>query len=218
MESVPYAKAIGGVMYTMISTRLDITFAVSVLTRFMSKPGEEHYKGLKWLLRYLKATPSHGLRFSKEGTKIQLEGYVDSDYASNRDTRKSITSYCFHLNGCCISWKAQLKLVVTLFTTEVEFMAITEAFKEAVWIKGILSEVQMITGKVTVFSDSQSTIHLCKNHVFHERLLWIINKIEEGEVEVEKVPSEENLTDVGTKVLSISKFQHCLELLNIGSN
>ncbi|XP_062103138.1 secreted RxLR effector protein 161-like [Humulus lupulus] len=202
MEKVPYPEAIGSVMYIMISTRLDIAYAVSVLSRFMSNLGEEHWKGLKWLLRYLKAIPRHGLRFSKTSSRTHLEGYVDADYASNRDTRKFITSYCFLLNGYCISWKAQLQPINSLSTIEAEFMATTEAFKEVVWIKGILSEIQMLNGKAIVFPDSQSTIHLCRNPVYHERskhidirLFWIKNKIEEGEIELEKVPSEENPAD-----------------------
>ena len=222
MENVPYAEAIGSVMYTMISTRPDIAYAVSVLSRYMSEPGEEHWKGIKWLLRYLKGTSNLGLGFNKLGSTIELEGYVDADYASNRDTRKSITSYCFLLNGCCISWKVQLQHVVALSTTEAEFMATTEAFKEAVWIKGILSEIQMLSRRVTVFSDSQSAIHLSKNPVYHERskhidirLFWIRNKIEEGEVNLEKIPSEDNPADAGTKVLTVSKFQHCLDSLNM---
>ncbi|XP_062114798.1 secreted RxLR effector protein 161-like [Humulus lupulus] len=97
--------------------------------------GEDHWKGLKWLLRYLKATTQYGLVFRKTRMKAQLEGYVDADYASNKDTRKSLTSYCFLLNSCCISWKSQLQPIVVLSTTEAEFIATTEAFKEAIWLK-----------------------------------------------------------------------------------
>ncbi|XP_062080405.1 secreted RxLR effector protein 161-like [Humulus lupulus] len=224
MEKIPYAEAIGSVMYSMISTRPDIAYAVSVLSRYMENPGEEHWKGVKWLLRYLKETSNLGLKFDKTGLKTHLEGYVDADYASNRDTRKSITSYCFQLNGCCISWKVQLQQVVALSTTEAEFMATTEIFKEAVWLKGILNEIKMLSGKVIVYSDSQSSIHLSRNPVYHERskhidirLFWIRNKIEEGEVNLEKIPSEDNPADAGTKVLTVSKFQHCLDLLNMGT-
>ncbi|XP_062086067.1 secreted RxLR effector protein 161-like [Humulus lupulus] len=141
MASIPYAKAIGSIMYAMISTRPDLAFAVSILSKFMSNPGEEHWKGLKWLLRYLKATLKYNLQFNKAGAQVKLEGCVDSDYASNKDSRKSLTSYCFQLNSYCISWKSQLQLVVALSTTEAEFMATTEAFKEVFWINGILKEI-----------------------------------------------------------------------------
>ena len=129
------------------------------------------------------------------------------------------------LNNFCISWKVQLQHVVALSTTEAEFMATTEAFKEGIWLKGIFNEIQMKTGKVNVYSDSQSSIHLCRNLVYHERskhidirLFWIRDKIEEGELGLEKIASEENPADAGTKVLTVSKFQHCLNLLNISSN
>ena len=223
MVKVPYAEAIGSLMYLMICTRLDIAYAVSVLSRFMSNPGEEHWKGVKWLLRYLKATQDYGLVYLKAGNKIKLEGFVDADYASNKDTRKSLTSYCFMLNECCINWKSQQQPIVALSTTEAEFMATTEAFKEAVWLSGILKEIKMMKERVTVYSDSQSSIHLCKNPVYHERskhidvrLFWIRDKIEEGTIDLEKVPSEENPADAGTKVLTRDKFLHCLKLMNIG--
>ncbi|XP_060962298.1 secreted RxLR effector protein 161-like [Cannabis sativa] len=223
MEEIPYAKAIGSVIYVMISTRPDIAYVVSTLSRFISNPGEDHWTGLKWLLRYLKTTSNYGLKFEKTGSTLKLEGFVNADYASNKDTRNSITSYCFQLNLCYINWKSQLQPVVALSTTEAEFMAITEAFKEATWINGILQEISMLKGKVSVFSDSQSAIHLSKNPVYHERskhidirMFWIREKIEVGEIELEKVPTDENPADARTKVLPMSKFKHFMDLLNFG--
>ena len=109
------------------------------------------------------------------------------------------------LNTCCINWKSRQQHVVALSTTEAEFMAVTEAFKEATWIKGILQEICMLKGKVYVFFDSQSAIHLSKNPVYHERskhidirMFWIRDKIEAGEIALEKVPTEENPADAGT--------------------
>ncbi|XP_062080853.1 secreted RxLR effector protein 161-like [Humulus lupulus] len=225
MANVPYAKEIGSVMYSMVSTRPDLTYAMSTLSQYMSNPGQEHWNGMKWLLRYLKSTQNHGLLFRKNGEKINLKGFVDSDYAANKDTRKSLTSFYFLLNECCVSWKSQLQPVVALSTTEAEFMATTEAFKEAVWIKGLLKEIQMFEDKTVIYSDSQSAIYLSKNPVYHERskhidirMFWIRDKIESGEIELEKIASEENPTNAGTKVLTISKFQHCLELLNFGAS
>ncbi|KAL5545377.1 hypothetical protein UlMin_005064 [Ulmus minor] len=103
MEKVPYSSAVGSVMFTMVSTRPDISHAISVLSRFMSNPGNEHWLGMNWLLRYLKGSSYVGLIYDKRGNTIWLEGYSDSDYGADRDKRRSITSYCFNLNGCCIS-------------------------------------------------------------------------------------------------------------------
>ncbi|KAL0331955.1 UNVERIFIED_CONTAM: Retrovirus-related Pol polyprotein from transposon TNT 1-94 [Sesamum calycinum] len=107
MKNIPYSNAIGSVMYLMVSTRPDIAYAVSCLSRYMSNAGLPHWEALKWLLR---------------------------------DSRRSTTSYVFTLCGACISWKSQLQNIVALSTTEAEYIATTEAFKEAIWLKGILTE------------------------------------------------------------------------------
>ena len=224
MKTIPYAMALGCLMYIMVSTRPDLAHSLSILSRFMANPGMEHWKALKWLLRYLKGTWNHGLVYEKTKQEVHLTGFVDADYASNKDNRRSTTAYMFMLNDSCICWKAQLQSVVALSTTEAEFMATTEAFKEAVWLQGILQELRQMRDKTTIFSDSQSSIHLCKNPVYHEkskhidiRLYWIREKIEEGTIKLEKISTDDNPADMGTKVLSVSKFRHCLNLLNLGS-
>ncbi|KAL5576483.1 hypothetical protein UlMin_018182 [Ulmus minor] len=100
MNNIPYSSAIGSLMYSMVSTRPDICFAMSVLSRFMSNPGKQHWEAVKWLFRYIKGTTNVGLIYEKkeEGTRLRLEGFVDVDYAGNLDNRKSTTTYMFCLN------------------------------------------------------------------------------------------------------------------------
>ncbi|KAL9168477.1 hypothetical protein ABFS82_04G017700 [Erythranthe guttata] len=222
MKNVPYANAIGSVMYLMVSTRPDIAYSVSFLSRYMSNPGLPHWEALKWLLRYLKGSVKLGLLFSKCKTESELCGYVDSNFANCRDSRKSSTSYVFTLNGSCVSWKSQLQSIVALSTTEAEYVATTEAFKEAIWLKGLLIEIGFYRNKVVVFSDSQSGIQLCKNPVFHDRTKHIEIKfhfirsiVEEGIIDLEKIPSEFNPADMGTKCLPVEKFRSCLKNLNL---
>ncbi|KAL5581834.1 hypothetical protein UlMin_014276 [Ulmus minor] len=224
MEKVPYSSAVGSVMFTMVSTRPDISHAISVFNRFMSNPGKEHWLGMKWLLRYLKGSSDVGLIYEKRGNSIWLKGYSDSDYGVDRDKRRSITYYFFNLNGCCISWKAQLQLVVALSTTEAEYIVAMETIKEALWWKGLLEELKVLKEQVVMYLDSQSALHLCKNPVFHERTKhvdvryhFIPENVTEGSIHVEKVATEENLADLGTKVLTLSKFNHCLGLLRVGT-
>ncbi|KAK4388605.1 Retrovirus-related Pol polyprotein from transposon TNT 1-94 [Sesamum angolense] len=169
MKNIPYSNAIGSVMYLMVSTRPDIAYVVSCLSRYMSNAGLPHWEALKWLLMYLNGSVNTGIKFSKHADGVSLVGYVDSNYANDRDSRKSTTSYVFTLCGACISWKSQLQNIVALSTTEAEYIATTEAFKEAIWLKGILTEIGFLNKKVTIFSDSQSSIQLCKNPVFHDR-------------------------------------------------
>ena len=158
MKSVPYSNAIGSVMYLMVSTRNDIVYSVSCLSRYMSNPGQPHWEALKWLLRYLKHTAHYGLNFSKGTYKTNLYGFVDSNYANDRGKRKSTTSYVFTLGGSCISWKSQLQHIVALSTTDSEYIAITEAMKESLWLKGVMGELKFLKQPIVVFSDSQSAI------------------------------------------------------------
>ncbi|XP_047325338.1 secreted RxLR effector protein 161-like [Impatiens glandulifera] len=169
MKNVPYSNAIGYVMYLMISNRPDIAYTVSCLNRFMSNPDMPHWNALKWLLRYLKTTIDVGLTFSKCSVGTKLVGYVDSNYANDKDNRKSTTSYVFTLYGSCISWKSQLQPIVALSTTESEYVAATKAFKEAIWLRAVLSEIGFLDKNMVMFSDSQYAIQLCKNPVFHDR-------------------------------------------------
>ncbi|KAL5549269.1 hypothetical protein UlMin_004500 [Ulmus minor] len=103
MEKVPYSSAVGSTMFTMVSTGPDISYAINILSRFMSNPGKEHWLGMKWLLRYLKGSSNLGLIYEKIGKSIWLQGYSDSEYETDINKRMSITSYFFNLNKCCIS-------------------------------------------------------------------------------------------------------------------
>lgn len=97
-----------------------------------------------------------------------LKGFLDSDFAGNRDNRKSTTAYIFTLCQTCVSWKSQLQPMVALSTTEAEYVATTKATKNALWLEGLLNEINELANPVVVFSDSQSAIPLCKNPIFHE--------------------------------------------------
>ena len=122
-----------------------------------------------------------------------------------------------------MSWKANLQSVVALSATEAEYMAMTEVVKEAIWLKGTTEELAMYKGKVVVSCDNQSAIHLAKNQSFHERskhidvrLHFVRDIIAVGEIGVGKVPTKDNPSDMLTKSLNVTKFKHCLNLINMG--
>ncbi|KAG8474474.1 hypothetical protein CXB51_031434 [Gossypium anomalum] len=102
-------------------------------------------------------------------TKDGVIRYVDPDFAGDLDRKRSLTGYVFTIGGCAISWKATLQTTVALSTTEAEYMVITEACKEAIWLKGLFSELNEDLQISTVFCDSQSAIFLTKDQMFHEK-------------------------------------------------
>ncbi|XP_031287215.1 secreted RxLR effector protein 161-like [Pistacia vera] len=223
MENIPYANAIGSTMYAMISTRLDLAFAISLLSRYMSNLGIEHWVALKWLLRYINSSVHIGLDYCKSNIVLDLVMYVNSDFVGDRKTRKSTTTYCFTLGGNCVRWKSQLHPLVALSTMEAEYMVVIDAFKEAIWLQGILKEANLLERLVTIYSDSQRSIHLCKNLVYHEttkhvdvRFHFVRDLTSRSQLNLRKIPTKENLVDMGTKVVIATKFKHCLDLLRIG--
>ncbi|GJS14325.1 retrovirus-related pol polyprotein from transposon TNT 1-94 [Tanacetum coccineum] len=144
MAKVPYASAVGSMMYAMVCTRPDIAHAVGVVSRFMSNPGREHWEVVKWLLCYLKGTSNATLYFSRK--EVVLEGFSDSDYGGCLDLGKSTKGYVF---------RRSLRLV--------RYMAIVKAGKELVWLNNFLEELDRAQTECVLFCDNQSAIHLAKN-------------------------------------------------------
>ncbi|KAI3791603.1 hypothetical protein L2E82_05458 [Cichorium intybus] len=220
MARVPYSSAVGSLMYAMICTRPDLAYAVSMVSRYMANPGREHWKAVQWILRYLRGTSSMCLRYGQSNTGVV--GYVDSDFGKDLDKRRSITGYAFTLNGCAISWKAQLQSTVALSSTEAEYMAITEAVKEDIWLKGMFRELDDRIKVTTVFCDNQSAIFLSEDQMFHDRTKhidiryhFVRDIIEKGDCVIEKIDTDYNPADVFTKSLPIAKFKLCLDLIVI---
>ncbi|KAK3005774.1 hypothetical protein RJ639_016073 [Escallonia herrerae] len=145
---------------------------------------------------------------------------LDTDYVGDLDRRRSLTGYVFTFSSCVISWKATLQIIVALSITEAEYMATTEAVKEAIWLKGLVGDLGLKQESSTVYCDNQSAIHLTKNQMFHERtkhidvrfhFIWDV--VSQGTVMVERIFIVENSADMMTKHIPEIKFKHCLDLI-----
>ena len=139
MSRVPYASAVGSLMFAMICTRLDIAQAVGAVSRYMANPGGEYWIAVKRILRYIRGTSDVELCYG--GLQFTVRGYVDSDFAGDLDKRKSTTGYVFTLAGAAVSWVSKLQTVVALSTTEAEYMAATQTCKEVIWIQMVFEEL-----------------------------------------------------------------------------
>ena len=152
MDKIPYASAIGSLMYVMVCTRLDIAHAVGVVSRYMSNPGKQHWEAVKWIMRYLKGSSETCLTFTAGGLK--LEGFVDADLAGDVDSRKSTTGYVYTLGGTAVSWSSTLQKIVALSTTEAEYVVVLESTKEIVWLQSFLKELGKINENITLYNDN----------------------------------------------------------------
>ncbi|KAL3835280.1 hypothetical protein ACJIZ3_003671 [Penstemon smallii] len=217
MQKIPYASAVGSLMYAMVCTRPDIAHAVGIVSRFLSNPGKEHWEAVKWIMRYLRGSSDLRLCFGSE--KPTLIGYTDSDMAGDIDSRKSTSGYLVSFAGGAVSWQSRLQKCVALSTTESEFIAITEACKELLWMRRYLQELGFEQERYVLFCDSQSAIHLGKNSTFHSRSKhidvryhWIRDVLNDRLVELEKVHTDDNGADMLTKALPKGKFDTCSEI------
>ncbi|KAL5745430.1 hypothetical protein ACOSP7_026576 [Xanthoceras sorbifolium] len=214
MAKVPYASAIGSLMFAMVCTRPDIAQAVGAVSRYMNNPGKIHWEAVKWILRYLRGTTNKTLCF--KGGDTTLTGYVDADLAGNVDIRKSTTGYVYTLGGTAVSWVSQLQKIVALSTTEAEYVAVTEASKEMVWLQSFLEELGKKQEDNVLYCDSQSAIHLAKNPSFHSRTKhiqlryhFIRSLLEDGILKLEKISGAQNPADMLTKTVTTDKLKLC---------
>ena len=223
MANVPYTNAVGSLMYAMVLTRPDISHVVSVVNRYMTQPVKVHWKAVKWILKYLNGTVNCGMMYGKTKANCEgLKGYVNSDYTGDLDRKRSLIGYIFILNGCAVNWKATLQSVVALSTTEAEYTPTTEAVKEALWLKGLVTELGLIQKSVSVYCDSSSVIHLSKNPAHHEKtkhidvkLHFIRNEVSRGALKLVKIHTDENPADAFTKVILVVMFRACLDLAGL---
>uniref|UniRef100_A0A251TCA0 Putative copia protein n=1 Tax=Helianthus annuus TaxID=4232 RepID=A0A251TCA0_HELAN len=214
-----YRRLVGSLMY-LTNTRPDIMFAVNKISQFMEQPKRSHWEAGKRILRYIKGTLDQGLVYSKGG-KGELIGYSDSDYAGNIDDSKSTSGYVFQLGTGTIAWQSKKQKVVALSSTEAEYIALSLAGCQALWLKGILNELhEEVNGPVIIHCDNKSTICLAKDPMFHGKSKHIRIKyhfirdlIKNNDIEVRFCPTGNQVADILTKALQLKVFSRLKELL-----
>jgi hypothetical protein len=123
MKVVPYSSAVGSLQYAQVCTRPDLAFVTGVLGRFQSNPGIEHWKMVKKALRYVQGTKDLVLTYRRSESLV-IEGYSDSDFAGDKDDRKSTSGYMFTLAGGAISWKNSKQTVTASSTMYAELRVV----------------------------------------------------------------------------------------------
>lgn len=182
-----------------------------------------HWQATKRILRYLKGTLNVGILYSSEKDNIRLMGYSDADFASDLSTRRSTTGVVFMLAGGPVTWSSQRQGLVTLSTTESEYVAATSAIREAMWLRSLLDDLGHSCKEATELNvDNQSTICLTKNPEFHKRTKhidlcfhYVREKVEGKEIVVNYVPTESQLADILTKALPKERFRAICTKLQI---
>ncbi len=214
VDKTKYQSAVGSLMYLAVCTRPDISFAVNSLAKFNSKPTKDHWSALKHVLRYLQGTKNVGICYSKDSGDII--GYTDADWAGDLDDRKSTSGYLFMLCDGAVSWKSQKQRCVALSTAEAEYVAMSAAVQESVWLHQLISELtdsSLGINPVLIYEDNQAAIAMAKNPQFHGRAKhieikhhFICDQIARGIIKLEYCPTSQMIADILTKGLSRDSF------------
>ena len=211
-----YQSAIGALMYPMLGTRPDLAYTVAALGRHSASPGAEHQHALDRAFRYLRATSNRRLVFQR-GTPdgITLHGFVDADWASDVNDRKSMSGFVFMLGGAAVSWSSKKQTSVALSSTEAEYIAAAHATKEVIWLRRLLTDLGLdLNSPTTLHIDNQSAIAIARNPEFHDRTKhieirhhFLRQKVEGEEIHLSYIPTEDQTADVLTKGLVREKHE-----------
>ena len=208
-----YQSIIGSLMYLSMSSRPDITYSVSTLARYSSRPNQQHWTALKRVLRYLKGTVKYGICYTQKSSK-ECIGYSDADWAGDLGDRKSTSGYLYQISGGAVTWRSKKQSCVALSTAEAEYMALSSAAQEAVWLRQLTAELRSPPETATtIFEDNQSAIAMTKNPQFHGRAKHIAIKyhfireqVQNGTIKLKYCPTSQMLADIFTKGLSRDQF------------
>ena len=212
----PCRNLIGCLMYVMLCTRPDLSVAVNILSRYLTKNNKELWQCLKRVLRYLKGSIDIKLNYMRGNYNDLLIGYVDSDWGGNDEKdRKSTTGFLFKLfEQCTICWSTKRQLSVAASSTEAEYMALFEAVREAMWLKALATRRNVnIEKPIIIYEDNNGCISIANNPTCHKRSKHIDIKYHFSREQVEKniiklnyISTGNQLADILTKPLSAVKF------------
>ena len=212
MSRIPYASAIGSIMYAMLCTRPDVAFPLSLTSRYQSDPGDGHWSAVKNILKYLRKTKDVFLVYGGEN-ELVVQGFTDASFQTDHDDFRSQSGFVFMLNGGAVSWKSSKQSTVADSSTEAEYIAASDAAKEAVWIRKFIAELGVmpsISRPIELLCDNNGAIAQAREPRSHQRSKHILRRfhlirdiINRGDVEVSRVSTVDNIADPLTKLLSI---------------
>lgn len=222
-QNVPYREAVGSLLFLSIVSRPDIAFAVNSVSKFLNNHDPSHWRSVKRIFSYLIGTKDLGIMYRSDGDGANLTGFCDADYAGDLETRRSTTGYAFSFANGLVTWSSQRQKLVTLSTTEAEYVAAAAAAREIVWLRKLLRDLGVDCEQGTVLHvDNQSAIRLTKNPVMHQRTKhidvrhhFIREKIESKEISVVFVPTDTQKADLFTKAMPRARFWKLIEMLNL---
>jgi len=220
VDQTMYQRLIGKLLYLNM-TRPDLSFSTQNLSQFLQQPKKSHMDAALRVVRYLKKQPGQGLLFPSSSDEV-VTAFCDADWASCPLTRRSVTGYVVKVGNSLVSWKAKKQTIVSKSSAEAEYRSLASTVSELNWLLGLLREIEVeVQLPVQVYSDSKAAIQIAANPVYHERTKhieidchFIRERLQQGLIKVNYLPTQEQPADVLTK--GLSKYQHEYLLSKLG--
>ena len=216
-RSNSYARLLGELQFLANATRPDIAYAVNRLAAYTANPSLQHVTALKRVLRYLRGTKDYGITYRKptnDDQKNMCHGYADAAYG-NADDYKSTSGYVFLVAGGAVTWSSKKQTTIALSSTEAEYVALSEAGREACWLKSLYDELGYEQREpILIRGDNDGSIAMAKNPQFHKkskhiatRWHWVRDLVEDKTIAIESCRDPQQTADVLTKALPRPKHQ-----------
>ena len=208
-----YQSIIGSLLYLTLGTRPDIAHAVIMMSQFMVNPSEEHIQRALYIIKYVGSNLKGKIIYNGYGHE-GFRAYCDADWAGNQISRRSVTGYIIKLAGGPVSWVSRKQKTVALSSTEAEYMCLSDTSRQLVWIRSLFGELGFNIQSIQLGVDNQGAIFLAQNPTQEHRSKhidicyhYVRECIEDKKVELVYIPTNEQLADILTKILSFDKFQ-----------
>jgi hypothetical protein len=216
-----HRSMIGSLLYVTTS-RPDVKQAVGMVARFQAAPKESHVQAVKTIFRYLKGTIDIGLWYPSKDS-FTLKSYSDADWAGCVDDRKSTSGGAFFLGESLVAWITKKQSSISLSSTEAENIATSECCTQVEWMKQTLQDIKMVFEEPTIiYCYNTSTISLSKNHVQHSKSKhipvkyhYLRDQVENKNIKLEYVPTQEQVANIFTKPLSRDVFEYLRQILGV---
>lgn len=218
-----YQSKIGSINFLANNTRPDISFPTGYVARYASNPNQSHMDAVDHICAYVANDPHKGIRYRKsEG--INLHGFSDSNHGGEQG--KSTGGYIFLIGGGPVAWRSQRQKTVALSTMDAEYIAASEAAKQAIWLKNFINDLQIPEchiDRVPLFIDNNSALKLTKNPEFHSRSKHLDLKyhyirekvVDTKEIVTQRVDTQNNTADIFTKFLPRATHEKLTEKMGM---
>jgi Reverse transcriptase (RNA-dependent DNA polymerase) len=218
-----YRSIVEALQYTTI-TRPNISYAVNKASQFMHSPTDEHWHGVKRILRYLKDTLSYGI-YIRTISSFELHAYSDVDWAGYPDDRRSTSGFCIFLGSNLLSWVSKKQSTVSKSSTEAEYRSMAGACTELIWLQLLLELHVPLTSNLDLWCDDLGGTFLASNLVFHARTKhikidyhFVRERVASKTLDVRFISSKDQFADLFTKSLTAARLEFLRDKLTLCSH